>query len=112
MEGHFTDYLIQRQEKYEEIRNSGRDLHYSDKTVFKQVFALPDKSVKYAKDGSVEITPEIKDILKQIFGEREIYLITHQIFPYRKEEETDKFTLASLEKIAEGGHVEVKQIPR
>lgn len=104
MEGHLTDYLNKFQEKYQELLESGRDLYSCEWDGYKEVFALPNTEVEYNKDGSIEITSQILDILEKIFlgGNRDLDLKKRKIFQHRKEDRRDEFNLRNLEIIVNG----------
>lgn len=102
MKGHFTDYLNRFQETYQRLLESGKDLYFCKGDLSKDVFALPNTEVEYNKDGSVEITPQILEILKRIFPENKD-LEKGKIFPYKRGKERIEVTLNSLETIVNGG---------
>jgi hypothetical protein len=103
-EGNLTGYLKELWDKYNELKSQGKDLYYFEKASEKHVFALPIKEVEYNEDDFVIMTPQIEDILKNIFtGTRRKYLRDKPILPYKDIEARDSFSLKDLEHIIEEG---------
>jgi len=108
MEGHFSDYLNKFQEKYQELREQGKDLYIMTLPI-RRVMALPSKKREIDEgDGSIKITPGDLDCIKNLFPEIPPEQFGRiNIYPYDELGIGDRFGLSSIECILEHGATHV-----
>ena len=104
LEGNFSDYLKEFQEKYQEIRKSGRDIYSFGGSARRSIIALPDKDRIEKRDGSIKLTVEDIDHIRKLFPKlSKEKIIELGVFPYKKLNFMDHCQLSNLEELLEQG---------